>query len=171
MTDAKIVKATVEDLPSIMETFIACTSEMRKHGIDQWDYQYPEPATVLDDIRRGEVFVIKNHNRCLATVTIDDRQDKQYAKIGWKHRNGKVLVMHRLAVHPLAQGEGLGKLLCRFTEEFALDNGYSNIRLDAYSGNPVSNCLYLDLGYEKAEGHCYFHGNPKPFYCYEKDLS
>jgi len=167
----EIRPAQIEDLPLIMETFIACTSEMRKFGIMQWDYQYPAPQTVFRDIQKGNVFVVMRAGRCIATVTLDEQQDEQYKKINWHHRDARPLIIHRMAVHPLAQGEGLGKWLCEFAVDYARLNGYENIRLDAYSGNPASNKLYQSMGFEKAEGLCYFHGNNIAFYCYEKHLA
>ena len=166
----KIVKASVVDLPAVMETFMDCTAEMRKYGIDQWNYQYPEPTQVLNDIRSGNLYVIKNSNRVLATVTLDQNQDKQYQKIDWIHKTKKVLVMHRLGVHPTVQGMGYGKRLCLFAEDHARRLKLEVIRLDAYSENPASNNLYLSLGYEIAPGVCYYNDVKKPFYCYEKDI-
>lgn len=166
----KILKATVSDLPQLMETFMACTAEMKKHGIDQWNYQYPEPTEVLNDIRAGMVYVIKNSKRIVASVTLNEKQDAQYENVVWGFPSDKVLVMHRLAVHPVSQGMGISKRLCKFTDDFALKNGYEVIRLDAYSDNPVSNNLYLSQGYEIAAGVCFFHGVKKPFYCYEKKI-
>lgn len=166
-----IQKAQVGDLPLIMETFIACTSDMRKHGINQWDYTYPEPGQVLADIKSGTVFLIKRNNRCIATITLDNKQDKQYNQVNWSYNGGEALVIHRMAVHPLSQSEGYGKLLCQFAFDFARLRGYSNIRLDAYSGNPVSNILYQKCGFQVAEGFCFFHGNLKPFICYEAPIS
>lgn len=166
----EIQPAQIEDLPSIMETFIACTSEMRKFGIMQWDYQYPAPQTVFKDIQKGNVFLVKKGNRCVATITLDEVQDEQYKKINWHYRDERPLIIHRMAVHPVVQGEGLGKWLCEFAENYGRLNGYENIRLDAFSGNPVSNKLYLSMGYEKADGLCYFHGNNLAFYCYEKHI-
>jgi ribosomal protein S18 acetylase RimI-like enzyme len=165
-----IQRAQVADLPLVMETFMACTSEMRKNGIQQWDYTYPEPGQVLNDIKAENVYVIKNQNRCIATVTLDDQQDRQYENIKWNYTDGKTLVIHRMAVHPVAQREGYGNLLCNFSLNYGKMKGYDNIRLDAYSGNLASNKMYIKHGFEVAEGFCFFHGNLKPFICYEATL-
>jgi hypothetical protein len=53
----------------------------------------------------------------------------------------------------------------------AINMGFEGIRLDTYSLNLASNALYKSLGYSRAEGHCFFHGNKVPFYCYEKAFS
>lgn len=166
----KIIKATISDLPLIMETFMACTAEMKKHGIDQWNYQYPFPTEVLKDIQKGTVFIFKNHKRVIGTITLNRDQDIQYRNINWNYKAENIMVMHRLAVHPASQGLGFSKKLCAFAEKYTLDNGCEVIRLDAYSENPVSNNLYLSQGYSIAPGVCYYHGVKRPFYCYEKKL-
>jgi len=80
------------------------------------------------------------------------------------------LVIHRLAVDPSAQGLGIGKQLCIFAEQFAQQNNYDGIRLDTYSGNPISIKLYQALAYHMPEGHCHFNNKPLPFYCFEKSV-
>ncbi len=167
----RITKAAIADLPMVMETFMACTAELKKHGINQWNYQYPEPTEVLNDIKDGTVFIIKNSKRVVACITLNTKQDIQYKKVDWVHKDAKVMVMHRLAVHPASQGLGFAKKMCQFAEEHALKNGFNCIRLDAFSDNPSSNSLYLSLGYEIASGICYYHDVKKPFYCYEKELT
>lgn len=170
MQQGSILKAEVSDLPLIMETFLACTSELRKMGIDQWDFHYPDPTSVLNDIRDGRLYLVRNEKRCLGTITLTDEQDRQYDDVGWKFPGARVLVVKRLAVHPVVQGEGLGKRLSLFAEQFGRKHRYETIRLDTYSLNPVSNGLYRSMGYEMADGFCYFHNRLKPYYCYEKPI-
>jgi len=61
----------------------------------------------------------------------------------------------------------LGCLL--FAEKRAADNGYSSIRLDAYSGNAIALQLYERNGYRK-RGEVFFPRRELPFICYEKLL-
>ncbi len=166
--DVKI--AQIEDIPLLMDIFIKCTDHMLAKGIQQWHYDYPNEQVISKDIKNKALFMIKNELGALATITLNEQQDQQYKNIRWKYTEGKVLVIHRLAVHPRSQGMGLGKKLCLFTENFAQANGFSIIRLDAYAGNPASNHIYTQLGYQKADGLCHFHNNPLPFYCYEKEI-
>ena len=57
--------------------------------------------------------------------------------------------------------------------DFALnkagDEGYSSIRLDAYSQNDRTLRFYENRGYEK-RGEIYFPYRDEPFYCYEKAI-
>ncbi len=162
--------ALIEDVDSIMDIFIACTDAMVAAGIHQWNYTYPTPKVVTQDIRKQEAYVFKEGEKCLATITLNTDQDKQYENINWSFPSDKVFVIHRLAVHPQAQGRGFGKQLCLLAEQVAQEQGCEVIRLDAYSENTISNQLYLRLGYQIADGYCYFHGNDIPFKCFEKRL-
>ncbi len=180
-----IEPATEKDIVSIHQLFVACTDAMLAAGIGQWHYDYPHEAIIREDVLAGQAFVIREEERCVATITLNTDQDDQYQHIRWRYDSDQVLVIHRLGVHPRAQGKGLATRLCLFAEAFAkgevdvklLGGGssgtaglhrYDCIRLDAYVGNPVSNRLYEKLGYHLADGLCHFHDNELPFYCYEK---
>jgi ribosomal protein S18 acetylase RimI-like enzyme len=166
----RIEKAKLEDFQAIMYVFRECTEALLNANIYQWDGTYPTVEIFQNDISEGNVFVIKEKGNTIATITLNNQQDEQYNAINWKYPSEKVLVVHRLAVSPKAQGKGLGKLLCEFTETYGLENGFEVIRLDAYSGNPISSVMYEKLNYHRAEEFCWFHGNELPFYCYEKKL-
>jgi ribosomal protein S18 acetylase RimI-like enzyme len=163
-----IQPATAEDIPTIHQLFIRCTDVLLAAGIGQWHYDYPALPHIQADVLAGEAFVIKENNQCIATITLNAQQDEQYQAVNWKFPSDKILVIHRLGVHPNAQGRGLAKALCLFAEAFAQSQQYTCIRLDAYAGNPASNALYQKLGYHLADGLCHFHGNELAFYCWEK---
>jgi GNAT superfamily N-acetyltransferase len=165
-----IQAATTEDIPSIHQLFISCTNALLALGIKQWHYDYPAAQHISADVLAGEAFVIKENNQCIATITLNGLQDEQYQLINWKFPSHKVLVIHRLGVHPIAQGRGLAKALCLFAEAFAKSQQYTCIRLDAYAGNAASNDLYKKLGYHLADGLCHFHGNELAFFCWEKEV-
>ena len=165
-----ICLAQPNDLTSIMVVFQECTQAMLDTGIQQWHFDYPVQASVASDIELNEVFVWKRNSQIGATITLNEQQDKQYTGVDWQFAGARVLVIHRLAVAPWAQGHGLGRRLCQFAEEYGKKNRYQVIRLDAYSGNPISNRLYEKLNYRKANGQCWFHGNKLPFNCWEKEL-
>ncbi|WP_394706895.1 GNAT family N-acetyltransferase [Marispirochaeta sp.] len=58
--------------------------------------------------------------------------------------------VRRLAVHPAYQGGGIAGKLTTFAESYAADNGYTAIRLDTFSGNPIALHLYRKKGYSEA---------------------
>ena len=167
---SEIQRGTLEDVEKTHEMFVAITDALLANKIDQWNYDYPDPETLKNDIEAGYNFVIRSGDHIAASIAINDVQDEQYKTVHWRHRDENVLVIHRLGVHPIFQGHGLGKKMCLFAEEFGRENGYKQIRLDAYAGNGVSNGFYKALGYSRANGFCYFRKKAIPFYCYEKQL-
>jgi len=54
-----------------------------------------------------------------------------------------------------------------FAEEYAIENNYKSIRLDAYSANVAAVRLYEKRGYNKI-GQVFFPHRKYPFYCFEK---
>lgn len=56
-----------------------------------------------------------------------------------------------------------------FAERYGIDNNFSSVRLDAYSGNKQSLQFYEKRGYQK-RGEVSFPGRKLPFFCYEMAL-
>ena len=166
----EISKGDLKDVENTLHLFTSITDTLLEHGIDQWNYDYPDTDTLTADVEAGSNYVIRDGNKIAASIVLNDNQDDQYQKIHWKYRDDSVLVIHRLGVHPEYQGKGLGKKMCLFAESFARENGFKSIRLDAYAGNSISNRFYLSLGYSKANGYCYFRKKAIPFYCFEKKI-
>lgn len=165
-----IALAKIEQLDELLTIFAICRLKMISEGLFQWDERYPDAAVVAEDIRKESVFTLSKDGVIVGTITLNEVQPAAYEAIQWKYPTGKVLVIHRLAIHPHAQGKAYAKKMCLFAENWAREKGYELIRLDAYSANVPANRLYKNLNYHLADGFCYFHGNELPFYCYEKLL-
>ena len=165
-----IRNSNIRDLKSTLDLFVKVTDWMLGHGIDQWNYDYPNEETIRQDIASGNHFVITENKTVIGTILLDSIQDEQYRSIHWNTKNKDVMVIHRLGVLPQSQGQGIATSLCKFAEVYGRNNGYKTIRLDAYAGNLISNGLYEKLGYQRANGYCYFRKKAIPFYCYDKKL-
>ena len=87
-----------------------------------------------------------------------------------KPHQKKNIYLHRLAIHPDYQGQGLAKYFIDYVENYAKENGCLSVRLDTFSLNKKNNYLYSKLGYKKL-GKIYFRDqSDMPFNCYEKLL-
>lgn len=171
MQKVSIRKAGPNDIQHLAELFRLATDDMIARNIGQWNYTYPLADHIQKDIENETCFVLEDMSKTVvATITLDYNQDDQYKKVGWNEYCKRPLVIHRLAVHPAYQGNGYGRQMMLFAEEYAKGEGVSSIRLDAYSLNPVSVAMYQSLGYRRAAGYCYFHGIPTPFYCFDKKM-
>jgi ribosomal protein S18 acetylase RimI-like enzyme len=163
----EIIKAVEDDLDSLIELFDSVVKHLRQNGIYQWDSQYPNRDVVRDDIETSCLYGIVEGSNYIGAIAISEQQEAEYLTLNWDDTKGKALCIHRLVIHPNNQGKGIGKKLLQFAEATASNNGYSSIRLDAYSDNPVALCLYERNGYVR-KGEVIFPRRELPFICYEK---
>ncbi|HXS37857.1 MAG TPA: GNAT family N-acetyltransferase [Flavipsychrobacter sp.] len=146
-----------------------CKHELDKQGIFQWMDSYPTLSIVERDIEKKYLYCAVVENRCVGVISINDEQDPKYATITWNNNIGKMLIIHRLAVDPLYQGQGIARKLMDFAELYGINNNYSSVRLDAYSPNKRVLQFYEARGYKK-RGEIFFDGRELPFFLYEKAL-
>jgi ribosomal protein S18 acetylase RimI-like enzyme len=159
----KIRPARLNDLPNLMALLCSCVRQMLSEGIDQWDKIYPDEATCAGDIERRELFLLERDSRISGIITLNEFQDPAYREVPW-HYSSKALVIHRLAVDPACQGQGIAGELMQFAREYARQQRYATIRLDAFAGNPRALALYERLGYRLAGSVLFRKG---VFYCFE----
>jgi ribosomal protein S18 acetylase RimI-like enzyme len=159
----KIRPARLNDLPNVMELVRSCVRYMESEGIDQWDEFYPDEATCSGDIERHELFLLERDSRISGIITLNEFQEPAYREVSW-HYSGKALVVHRLAVDPSCQGQGIARELMQFACESARQQRYATIRLDAFAGNPRAVAMYKRLGYRRAGSVLFRKGL---FYCFE----
>jgi len=165
-----IEKALLNQLNEIFEIFRECKHSMEKENIFQWTEHYPTINHISDDIKNGYLFSLNNGGKNLGVINISTIEEPEYETVHWLDKNGKCLVIHRLTVHPKNQKGGLARKLMDFAENFAAENSYTSIRLDAYSGNQRVLRFYESRGYQKTS-EVNFTGRSLPFYCYELDIT
>ena len=167
--EMNIVKGNIQDTTLIMDLIKANIIDMETKGIYQWNEHYPLQSIFENDIKHETLYLIKNDYECIGIIVFDEQQSPEYRNIDWLTEGKKVLVIHRLGINPRYQKQGIARLLMDFGENIAIKNGYTSIRLDAYSGNPRALKLYENRGYKKT-GQLFFPFRELPFYCFEKNL-
>ena len=165
-----ITRAELSDAPAVMHLLTLCMEEMRASGIDQWDTIYPSLPVVEADARARSLFIVRQGDLCLCSISLDEQQPDVYAGLPWHDTTGRPGVVHRLAVHPGWRGLGIGNQLMAHAENFARDNGFTSIRLDTYTANPHAMDLYLRRGYQRV-GQVSFPRRKLPFDCLELSLA
>ncbi len=162
-----IRKAKKKEIQQILIITRACGQQMKSQNIIQWNENYPSIKAFNKDLKRKELFVLISEEYIVGCITITPKIDKEYLPINWLTSNENNLYIHRLAIHPNFQGKGFAQTLMDFAENFALENNYSSIRLDTFSGNERNQKFYELRGYKKL-GEVYFPNQSEdPFYCYE----
>lgn len=162
-----IRKATQEDIDDILEITKACAAYMIEKNIFQWNEFYPNEKAFLKDLNRNELFVLEHQHKLIGCVTISSFMDEEYYPINWLTPNENNMYIHRLATHPKHQGKGYAQELMSFTENLALKNNATSVRLDTFSKNLRNQRFYELRGYKRL-GDIFFPKQSKhPFYCYE----
>lgn len=163
-----IEKANSTQLDEILALTRACAAKMINAGIFQWNEHYPSRAAFEEDLNRDELYIITQSGNIVGTIVISDLKDEVYQPVTWlTPADTKSIYIHRLAVHPDFQGQGIAQQLMDFAEDFARRNGYVSVRLDTFSQNPRNNRFYQKRGYAKLEEIFFPKQSEYPFYCYE----
>jgi ribosomal protein S18 acetylase RimI-like enzyme len=160
----KIVDAG--QLDNVMRIVGSAINKMRENGVEQWDEVYPDLETFRQDVNSKTLYGYYNaENKLCGFLALNSDQPEEYFSIDWKHSDERPLAVHRLCVDPKYQGHGIAKKLIKFTEEYAAENNYQSIRLDAFCDNSVSCAMYRKLGYVERGIVNFRKGR---FYCFEK---
>ncbi len=162
-----IRKANDSEIDRLMAITKACTTKMITAGILQWNENYPHPEAFLVDIERGELFVMEIEEEIAACITVSTLKDEVYDPVRWLTEDGKNYYIHRLAVHPVYQQQGIARKLMDFAESYARENNGVSIRLDTFSKNLRNQQFYEARGYSRLEEIYFPKQSEFPFYCYE----
>ena len=165
----KIKKVTITQKDEVFQLIMDCRKAMEEEGVFQWTDQYPTLKIISNDIQKGNLYRLTKNGKIAGVININELQDPEYKLIKWKNSDVKIMVIHRLAVHPEYQKQGLAKRLMDFAENYAIENNYTSIRLDAFSNNPRALRFYENRDYQR-RGEVFFPGRELPFYCFEKIL-
>ena len=164
-----IRQAIEADITAVMKIIQETIAEMRSYGNTQWDENYPREKDFLNDIHRGDLYIIEREDEVAGFACVNTIEPNEYNGLPWS-RQQPAIVIHRMAVDPSRRRSGLGTALMQFAEEYALKKQISYLKTDTYSINTKMNALFSKCGY-KLVGEMRFRSREKAFYCYEKILS
>ncbi len=154
------------DLEEVMSLYAECTKKMNENGLFNWDENYPDRKTILSNIASGSLFLLKE-DVIKGVVCLDENQPAVYEGKDWELADNYICV-HRLAISPSFQKQGLALRAMIEVVSWAKKVGYSHIRLDAFGENIGARNLYTKLGY-KEMGMVHLHPDKDLEYmCFEK---
>lgn len=165
-----IRKGHPSDADEIFGIYRNAKSELERRGLYQWTDHYPTLSIIKNDLDEGVLYKLCIEDEIIGAINISEKQEEAYASVPWQFDDSKVLVIHRLVVDPKYQRQGFAQRLMDFAESFAVENGYSSIRLDAYSQNTAVINFYKKRDYF-IRGDIRFSGREYPFHCMEKEVN
>lgn len=156
-----------DHLPEIVSLFDAAKKHMDANGIYQWDAIYPDRQILSEDIEQGILQIGTIDGQIAVVFVLEECAEADYEAADWSAHADRIIVLHRLCVHPMFQGRGIARVAMDYLEQTVRERGICIIRLDAFSQNPAALRLYETRGYRKAGEITYRKGL---FYLYEKLL-
>jgi len=160
----KLSPENTEDAYLVIKDVI---SSMRKQGIDQWDELYPDEPVIMKDISLNQAVGYFDGDKLVGYMALNDEYAPEYDTVKWS-TNVPALIVHRLSVMSAKQGKGIAGNMMLYAEQYAKENNYCSVRLDAFVKNPFANRLYMKLDYDKSGIIKLRKGL---FNCYEKRVS
>ena len=173
--------AAVGDLDEIWAMVGRAIEHMHAIGNFQWGEDYPTREFYAQDIARGELYVAYTNiasatdanatdEMILGVACINTDQSPEYAPLPWRIPE-PAMSIHRMAVDPLVQRQGVASALFAFAEELARSQSIPTLHMDTYAQNERMQALVTGRGYQKV-GEVHFGRDARPlmYPCWEKVL-
>ena len=148
-----IRKATWDDLDAVERLYDEML-DAKDAGLIITNWQrgiYPSRATAAAALERDDLFVMEVDGRIIGSGIINQTQLSIYADAPWKFAvpDDQVYVLHTLMITPAEQRKGHAREFLRFYEEYALEHGCAELRIDTSEINTPARTMYRKLGFEE----------------------
>ncbi|MCD7807662.1 MAG: GNAT family N-acetyltransferase [Lachnospiraceae bacterium] len=157
-------KAGFEDAGICMDILSGGRDFQREQGFVQWKDNYPNIASVREDIAFGKGFVLKADGKIAAYLYIGFDGEPAYDLIrgAWRTKE-PYAVIHRVAFDRQYRGMGLSKAMFELAEELILARGFENVRMDTHHENRRMQHVLEKNGFELC-GEVSLRGEPRLAY-------
>ena len=164
----RLEPARMEELEPIWSLVGRAVVHMNALGNPQWGEDYPTADFYREDIRRGELYAAYVGGTLAGVACINTSEAPEYAAMPWT-TTPPAVVIHRMAIDPAFQRQGVGRAFFRFAENLARQRGLTALRIDTYSLNHRMQALIQSQGFCRV-GEIHLHGRPLTYPCFEKRL-
>lgn len=148
-----IRKANASDLNGIEKIYddIHNAEESGEQTIGWIRDVYPVRATAEAALKRDDLFVLEDGGELLGTAIINKIQVDVYKDGKWEYEatDDEVCVLHTLVISPYAKGRGCGRAFVKFYEDYAIQHGCHELRIDTNERNSAARAMYKKLGYKE----------------------
>lgn len=142
-------EAKKEDIESILEVISHAKEYMKRNNSTQWNENYPNKETIINDIENSIGYVLIVENLIRGYMVVDFSDDEIYKNIKGKWKTfGNYASIHRCAIHKKLRGQGYGSELFKFAEKLALSKNIRSVRVDTAPENETMKHLFNKNGYE-----------------------
>ncbi len=131
-----IRKANKNDIAQIMAIFKQAVIDLKEQNIDQWQNNYPNEASILEDINEKNAYVLEENDQIYGYyyLTFDKEENYEYIEDGKWLSEEKYGTIHRIVVDSKYQNQGFAQKLFNHALATAIMNE-SNLRIDTHKDN------------------------------------
>jgi ribosomal protein S18 acetylase RimI-like enzyme len=130
-------KAIESDANSIMNIIKQAQASLKENGVDQWQDNYPNLTTIMNDIKSQNGYVLLIDNKLVGTVAVSFDGETTYESIfeGEWISNDKYAVIHRIAVDVSYKELGVATRIINNIQKLTIDKGIQSIKVDTHEDN------------------------------------
>lgn len=150
MTLFKLRKATIADLPDMMQLIAEGIAALGVQGSPQWQNGYgPTEEKIKEDILKQESYLLTFEDEIAAAAALVSGIDPVYTAIqgGKWVGEGPYLSIHRVVVNTRFKGQRLSAKLLQELEEVAREKQIFDLRIDTYQANTAMQRNISAAGY------------------------
>jgi GNAT superfamily N-acetyltransferase len=154
MSDLSIRRATLDELPIVLDILDDAAAWLRKQGIDQWPGSFSGDDTWRIDrirsyIENGCTYLVENEaGEASATFSLTRGADPQFAH-GWPDGPDSGGYVFRMAVRRKSAGQNIGSKILSWAGDEVRRWGRPWLRLDAHRQNLALQRYYEQRGFVK----------------------
>lgn len=140
--------ATIQDLPYILKIKEKVVPIMQASGNFQWSDQYPNEGKFKEDLGDDSLYVYEENNMIKGFLAVDNKHPYPYDDIPWELTRADSRALHRMAVDPDFQGQGIASKMMREIEHRLAAAGIKGIHTDTSLENERMQSQFEKNGYE-----------------------
>lgn len=123
-------KARASDLTRVMEIKESVVPLMIESGNTQWSKDYPDLERFKEDLRTETLYVFEEEGCVKGFAVVDDDHPYPYDDIPWELTRADSRALHRMAVDPECQGNGISTRMMEEIEDMLIEKGIKGIHTD-----------------------------------------
>ncbi|MHA8110407.1 GNAT family N-acetyltransferase [Lactobacillaceae bacterium Melli_B4] len=148
MPDIYVRQGTNADLPAIMNIIQEAKELLKADGNPQWSGEYPEEATLRNDIEAQTNFVLVVDDQVAGTATLITTPEPSYQEIdGAWQSDAPYSTIHRIAIGSEFHGMHLSSYFFSNLITITKFQGIDNIRFDTHRLNERMQAIGKQFGF------------------------
>src|SRR5699024_347644 len=115
---------------------------------DQWSDKYPDGEKFREDLEDGSLYVCEENDRIKGFAVVDNKHPYPYDDIPWELTRADSRALHRMAVDPEFQGQGIASRMMKAIEALVCVERIKGMHTETSLENKKIGYQFEKNGYE-----------------------